>query len=61
MDNQRPLPYVCPDHPAAQILHEWNRTQYIQAHGYPMGIPLDSGHQYFCSKCKRELAPPMGE
>jgi len=50
------LPYVCPDHPEAQIRHEWNRTRYtVRLTGAHW--EGDDGHQYFCAVCGRELAP----
>ena len=51
------LPWICPNHPHAQIRHEWNRSQYIM-NGYPAGRGIDTGHQYYCAECGRELAPP---
>ena len=58
-DARKDLPYICDEHPGAQIRHEWNRTQYVQGGGYPMGKPIDTEHQYFCNECGKELAPPM--
>jgi hypothetical protein len=49
------LPWVCPHHQTADIRHEWNRTVYLYGGGWPMGNPVDSGHQYFCSVCGQEL------
>ena len=51
---QAELPYICPDHPEAQIRHEWDRTRTtVQLTGASWEI--DKGHQYFCHKCNREL------
>lgn len=54
--NKKELPYVCPEHPEAQIRHEWNQTHYVM-NGYPQGAGIKHGHQYFCDICRRELAP----
>ena len=53
--DEQALPYICPDHPAAQVRHEWNRTR---THIHLTGAvnENDWGHQYFCNKCGRELA-----
>lgn len=49
------LPWVCPEHPKAQIRHSWDRTQYVM-NGYPAGQALDMNHRYECAVCGRELA-----
>jgi len=54
------LPYICPEHPDAQIRHEWDRTQYIM-NNYPSGVPFDNNRQYFCNQCDRELAAESPE
>lgn len=49
------LPYICPEHPEAQIRHEWNRTRTtIRLTGAVN--EYDHGHQFFCNACGRELA-----
>lgn len=54
-DEQETLPYICPDHPAAQVRREWNRTRtHIRLTGATN--EFDWGHQYFCNECGRELA-----
>ena len=47
-------PYICPNHPKAQIRHEWDQTHYI-LNGYPAGQGIRGNHQYFCSICGLEL------
>ena len=47
-------PYFCPDHPNAQIRHEWDQNHYV-LNGYPAGLGWQTGHQYFCSVCGLEL------
>ena len=48
------LPYLCPDHPEAQILHEWDREiTTFKLTGAQ--LKRDRRHQYFCNVCKREL------
>lgn len=49
------LPWVCPEHPNAQIRHEWDHTQLIQG-GYPAGQGFTSNHTYHCNECGRRLA-----
>jgi hypothetical protein len=49
------LPWLCPDHPAAQIRHEWDQSHYVM-NGYPAGEGVKSDHQYFCAECGRKLA-----
>ncbi len=56
MTSTKQLPWVCPDHPAAQIRHEWDRTRTtVRMTG--AGWDLDHKHQFFCAECGRELAP----
>lgn len=52
------LPYVCPDHPDAQIRHEWLRTEgSITMNGERRVIERhDHDHIYKCAVCGRELA-----
>lgn len=54
---KKDLPWVCPDHPKAQIRHTWDRTQYY-LNQYPAGTPMDSAHRYECAECGRQLATP---
>jgi hypothetical protein len=57
---EKDFPYICPDHPAAQIRHEWTEKQYVM-NGYPTGTSLRSQHQYYCNECGRELAEEKWE
>ena len=50
-------PYICPDHPNAQIRHSWDETHYV-LNGYPAGLGTKNHHRYECVECGRELAPP---
>lgn len=52
------LPWVCPQHPDAQIRHSWDQTHYVIG-GYPAGEGIRSNHRYECVKCGTELAPPQ--
>lgn len=54
MEENKTLPYICPEHPEAKIKHEWNHNTYVWG-GIPRGAGFDSDHQYFCVECKREL------
>ena len=51
------LPYICPEHPHAQIRHEWLRT-YATARltGASWEYNEPNSDQYFCAECSRELA-----
>lgn len=49
------LPWVCQDHPRAQVRRSWDRTQYSM-NGYPAGIPMDSNERFECAVCGRQLA-----
>ena len=49
------LPYVCPEHPQAQIRHSWDQTHCV-LNGYPAGTGWKSKHKYECTECGRELA-----
>ena len=53
------LPWVCNDHPEAQVRKSWDRTYYVM-NGYPSGSGIDSNFKYECAVCGRELAaePP---
>lgn len=54
------LPWRCPEHPDAQVRHEWNRTrETVRLTGAHW--EYDHGHQYFCAACGRELAAPKLE
>lgn len=51
------LPWVCPEHPKAMVVHEWYQTYTI---GWSDGYPRSGGthsHKWFCEICERELAP----
>lgn len=48
-------PWLCPDHPDAQIRRSWDQTQYVM-NGYPAGVPLRRNFRYECAECGRELA-----
>lgn len=54
------LPYLCPEHPEAQVRHEWDRTRAEVNWGpsRPRNTisETDSNHRYFCNECDRELA-----
>lgn len=51
------LPYVCPEHPAAQVRHEWNRTRAtVRLTGASWEYDEPNGHRYYCAECGRELA-----
>ena len=55
--NAPDFPYICPEHPNAQIVHEWDKTHFVM-NGYPAGTGLNSNHHYYCKDCHRELAKP---
>jgi len=53
------LPWLCPDHPRAQIRHIWSRTR-SEANWGPyrprhLISVLDHSHRYECAECAREL------
>lgn len=56
------LPWVCAEHPEAQIRHTWDRTR-TEVNLRP-NCPrqtigeYDHNHLYECAVCGRELAPP---
>ena len=50
------LPWRCPEHPDAQILHLWDNN-FVWRDGYPRD-GYSSNHRYECNECQRELAPP---
>lgn len=53
-------PWVCPEHPDAQVRHEWDRTRTdVRLTG--ASWESDTNHRYLCAVCSRELAaPPKG-
>ena len=56
------LPWLCPEHPAAQVRHLWDRTRSEVNWGpnWPRHLisEVDHSHRYECAVCGRELAPP---
>lgn len=57
-DERMTLPWQCPEHPDAQIRHEWDETTLVRKDGWPLGptrVPT-SHHNYYCAECGRELA-----
>lgn len=55
------LPWVCPEHPEAQIRHEYTRTRSEVNWGPNRPRHLmsqtDSEHVFRCHACGRQLAP----
>jgi hypothetical protein len=51
------LPWICEEHPDAQIKHSYDETHTV-LNGYPAGMGWTSKHKYECSICGKELAPP---
>ncbi len=51
------LPWICPQHPKAQVRHLWDQNHYV-LNGYPAGTGWKSGHRYECAECGLQLAPP---
>lgn len=56
----RGLPYLCPEHPTAQVRHSWDRTR-TEVNWGPhrpriLLSKTDRNHKYECAKCNRELA-----
>lgn len=53
------LPYICPEHPDAQIRHEWAYTR-TRVHLTGAEWGYDHDHRYYCAECGRELlsSPP---
>lgn len=48
-------PWACPEHPEAQIRHEWDRTRTdVRLTG--ASWETDANHRYFCAACGIELA-----
>ena len=54
------LPWMCPDHPGAQIRRERTFEQYHMNMGMTSTEPLCIGRRYFCAECGTELAPGDG-
>lgn len=50
------LPWVCPQHPQAQIRRSWDQTHYVM-NGYPAGTGTKSNFKYECAECGLELSP----
>jgi len=50
------LPWLCPEHPKAQIRRSWDQTHYVM-NGYPAGIGTRSNFRYECAECGLQLAP----
>ena len=48
-------PYICPDHPDAQIRHSWDQKHCV-FNGYPAGTGWQTNHTFECANCGRELA-----
>ena len=49
------LPWQCPEHPEAEILHSYDESQYVM-NGYRVGSVDVHNHKYECNECGRELA-----
>lgn len=60
-DEVKALPWICPDHPEAQIRYSWDRTYYVFSDGYPRGGGVKTNHKYECAECGRKLAAPLGD
>lgn len=60
MSEATALPWLCPDHPAAQIRHYWDRmrTEANWGPNRPRNLisQYDHNHRYECAECGRELA-----
>lgn len=56
-DKAGELPYLCPQHPRAQIRHLWDQTHYIM-NGLPAGAGFRKNHRYECAECGLQVAPP---
>jgi hypothetical protein len=56
-DEPRELPWRCPEHPDAQILHSWDHKHAV-LNGEPAGLGWYAGGDKFqCAVCRRELKP----
>ena len=51
-------PYICPNHPTAQIRHEYNQNHYV-LNSEAAGIGYQSNHNYFCAECGLELCSEL--
>lgn len=56
------LPWLCEEHPNAQIRHTWDEDRYVlnQVEVSRMGFNRRN-HKYECDRCGKELAPPTEE
>ena len=53
------LPWICKEHPEAQIRHEWDRTRTrFHLTGAEIAHDEPDSHRYYCNECGKELAPP---
>ncbi len=52
------LPWQCPEHPDAKILHSWDTQHIVWGDGYPRG-GYSSNHKFECNECGTELRPPQ--
>lgn len=50
------LPWICPEHPHAEIMHTWDETHFVVG-GLLAGLGIKLKHRYECVICGRELAP----
>ena len=53
-----PLPWYCPEHKTAQILHEYDRTVQPVFNGAP-ALKWNCNHVYMCAACRRPLHAPV--
>jgi hypothetical protein len=53
------LPYICPEHPNANILHTWEEVHSFIG-GYPAGSGYTKNHKYECQECGRQLSYKKG-
>jgi len=54
------LPYICPEHPHAQIEESYDVKKYVY-NGYPRGTGIKSNYKWACAECGRELSAPRKE
>jgi hypothetical protein len=54
------LPWICPNHPHAEIRREWLHTQWAIG-GWPRGTGINHDYRYYCNDCDLELAPPTSD
>lgn len=54
------LPWLCLEHPHAQIRHEWDRTEHSHTLNGERVVfsRSDANHRYLCALCGRRLAAP---